>query len=176
MRSGEGEHAPIAHVVLVEPEIPWNTGNAGRTCLALGAKLHLVGPLGFSLDEKAVRRAGLDYWQHVQPSVSPSWASFAATVLGPLGTEPWIVTPDGRLSPWAADLGTCPVLVFGAESSGLPIELRSAYAHRSLQIPMRRGPVRSLNVSTTVAVILYEVVRRNASRAGGIAGAQISKG
>jgi tRNA (cytidine/uridine-2'-O-)-methyltransferase len=153
-----GTPLPLAHVVLVHPEIPWNTGNAGRTCLALGAKLHLVAPLGFSLDEKAVRRAGLDYWPHVDPAVWPSWSRFLTEGPGP----PWLVTPEGERAPWEVEFEPRPVLVFGAEAEGLPAEVRAAHPERRLRVPMVEGPVRSLNVSTTVGMLLMEVARQRA--------------
>lgn len=153
---------PSAHVVLVEPEIPWNAGNAGRSCLAFGARLHLVGPLGFSLDEKAVRRAGLDYWKHVDLAVWDGWEPFEREVVrgGPL---PWLVTPEGERTPWEVDLGTCPILLFGTESSGLPARLRATYPERKLRFPTLPGPIRSLNVSTTVGMMLAEVARTRPS-------------
>lgn len=152
---------PSAHVVLVHPEIPWNAGNAGRSCLAFGARLHLVGPLGFSLDERAVRRAGLDYWPHVDLRTWPDWAAFATGFLGSESIEPWLVTPDGERTPWAVELGPQPVLLFGAESVGLPRAVRDAFPKRRIRFPTLPGPVRSLNVSTTVGMMLAELARRN---------------
>lgn len=149
-----------AHVVLVNPEIPWNTGNAGRSCLAFGARLHLVRPLGFSLDDKAVRRAGLDYWAEVDPLVHEGWPSFeawrAAQGLGP----PWLVTPEGERTLWEAPLEACPVLVFGRESRGLPEALRAAWPDRRVRVPTLPSAVRSLNVSTVVGIALAERARR----------------
>ena len=106
------------HVVLVEPEIHWNTGNAGRTCLAAGAQLHLVEPLGFSLDEREVRRAGLDYWQRVAPRVWPGWQALEAA-LPELG-EPYFASPDAPRELWQVRYPEQTVLVFGRESVGLP--------------------------------------------------------
>jgi tRNA (cytidine/uridine-2'-O-)-methyltransferase len=140
---------PLAHVVLVHPEIPWNTGNAGRTCLALGAKLHLVEPVVFSLDEKAVRRAGLVYRAHVDPAVWGSWEKLR--VRGPAG-EPGLVTPEGERAPWAG-----PGARVRGQAEGRPSELRARHRGRGLAVPMRPGPVRSLNVSTTVGMLLKEV-------------------
>lgn len=151
-----------AHIVLLEPQIPWNTGNAGRSCLAVGAQLHLVGPLGFSLDEKAVRRAGLDYWSYVHPTVSTDWTTFAAERLPSLRSDPWFLTPDGRYAPWTVDLSDAPVLVFGSEGAGLPRAFRHARPERTLAVPMLEGPVRALNLSTTVGILLYEVLRQRA--------------
>lgn len=147
-------------VVLVEPEIPWNTGNVGRTCLAVGARLHLIRPFGFTLDEKRVKRAGLDYWEHVKPTIWPSWSTFEAALpkLGPA----FFFSAEADLDFWQAPLATPCTLIFGSESRGLPPELRERYCDHLIQIPMAPGPVRSLNLSTSVAVALYEVQRRMA--------------
>jgi tRNA (cytidine/uridine-2'-O-)-methyltransferase len=148
------------HVALVHPEIHWNTGNAGRTCLAAGATLHLIEPLGFSLDEREVKRAGLDYWEHVDVRVWPSWEAFERE-LPNLG-EPWFFSAQAPRAFWDAPLagpgGT--VLIFGRETVGLPTDLLERYADRCLAIPMASPRVRSLNLSTSVAVAVYEVLRQ----------------
>lgn len=149
---------PLAHVVLVTPEIHWNTGNAGRTCLAVGARLHLVEPLGFSLDEREVRRAGLDYWPRVAPRVWASWAELEAA-LPELG-EPFFFSAEAGRELWEVAFPPAPVLVFGRESTGLPVELRRRYAERLVRIPVLDPEVRSLNLSTSVALALYEVLRQ----------------
>jgi tRNA (cytidine/uridine-2'-O-)-methyltransferase len=146
------------HVVLVHPEIHWNTGNAGRTCLAAGARLHLVEPLGFTLDEREVRRAGLDYWQHVPLTVWPDWATFEAALPG-LG-EPWFFSPEAIRTHWAVGYSAPAVLVFGRESSGLPAEVRERHAERLVRIPQRAPEVRALNLSTAVGIAAYEVRRQ----------------
>ncbi|MEE9264555.1 MAG: tRNA (cytidine(34)-2'-O)-methyltransferase [Vicinamibacteria bacterium] len=146
------------HVVLVEPEIHWNTGNAGRSCLALGAQLHLIEPLGFSLVEKEVRRAGLDYWPRVKPRVWPSWASFESQ-LTELG-EPYFVSPEAPMRIHDVRFPRKTVLVFGRESSGLPAAVREAYRDRLISIPMLDSETRSLNLSTCVGITLYEVLRQ----------------
>jgi tRNA (cytidine/uridine-2'-O-)-methyltransferase len=146
------------HVVLVEPEIHWNAGNAGRTCLAVGAQLHLVEPLGFSLDERHVRRAGLDYWEHVQPQV---WTSFASIEprLPELG-EPFFFCAREGPALWDVRLPERTVLLFGRESVGFSPAIRARYRSRLVQIPMLDERVRSLNLSTSVALALYEVLRQ----------------
>ena len=153
------------NVVLLAPEIPWNTGNVGRTCLATGASLHLVRPLGFSLDERRVRRAGLDYWRHVEPTVWPSWTEVSPTLAaGELGA-PWFFTAEGGVDLWQIDLRAPSALVFGGEATGLPQDLRDENRDRLVRLPMPGsvdGPVRSLNLSTTVAVVLYEALRQRA--------------
>lgn len=149
------------HVALVEPEIHWNTGNAGRTCLAAGAQLHLVGPLGFSLEEREVRRAGLDYWPRVRPVVWPAWAAFEAGLPG-LG-QPWLFSAEAERSFWDVRLELPCVLIFGRESVGLAPELRQRHRQRLVRLPMRDPQLRSLNLSTAVALALYEAWRQDTS-------------
>jgi tRNA (cytidine/uridine-2'-O-)-methyltransferase len=152
------------HVVLVHPEIHWNTGNAGRTCLATGAQLHLVKPLGFSLHEREVKRAGLDYWEHVDPTVWPSWEAFEEA-LPSLG-EPFFFSTRAPHAFWDAPLGAAGdiVLVFGRETGGLPAPLHERYRDRFFNMPILSEHVRSLNLSTSVAVALYEVLRQRRGR------------
>jgi tRNA (cytidine/uridine-2'-O-)-methyltransferase len=147
------------HVVLVHPEIAWNTGNAGRTCLAAGAQLHLVRPLGFSLDEREVRRSGLDYWPRVRPVVWRDWSGFEASLPG-LG-EPFLFSAEAPRELWDITFPPDPVLVFGRESGGLPDDLRSRFPERLVCIPMADTRMRSLNLSTAVAIALYEVLRQH---------------
>ena len=150
------------HVVLVHPEIHWNTGNAGRSCLATGATLHLVEPLGFSLDEREVRRAGLDYWEHVDPRVWPSWDAFECE-LPRLGAPFFFSTKATRMY-WDADFAEADdvVLIFGRETGGLPREVHEKYGERMLAMPIHSAHVRSLNLSTCVGIALYEVLRQRA--------------
>jgi tRNA (cytidine/uridine-2'-O-)-methyltransferase len=146
------------HVVLVEPEIHWNTGNAGRTCLAVGATLHLVEPLGFSLAEKEVRRAGLDYWPRVNPRVWPSWSAFEQEL--PALGQPFFFTARAERHFQDVAYPRPAVLVFGRESVGLPPELLERHAEQTVAIPMRDPELRSLNLSTSVALGVYEVRRQ----------------
>ena len=154
----------MTHVVLVHPEIHWNTGNAGRTCLALGARLHLIEPLGFSLDDARVKRAGLDYWEHVDLKVWPGWNAFEAA-LPSLG-EPYLFSTKATQSFWDAPLAASEdvVLIFGRETGGLPEDVREKYQHRLVKIPIASDHVRSLNLSTSVAVAAYEVMRQRRTR------------
>jgi tRNA (cytidine/uridine-2'-O-)-methyltransferase len=147
------------HVVLVHPEIHWNTGNAGRTCLAAGARLHLVEPLGFSLDESEVRRAGLDYWPRVPLSVWRSWRELERE-LGELGNAPWLFSAEAERCFWDVDYAERAVLIFGRESTGLPDELRQSHRDRLVSIPQQDPALRSLNLSTSVALAVYEVLRQ----------------
>jgi tRNA (cytidine/uridine-2'-O-)-methyltransferase len=149
---------PELHVVLVEPEIHWNTGNAGRSCLAAGARLHLVGPLGFSLEDKEVRRAGLDYWPRVAPRVWTDWAAFERE-LPALGT-PVLFTARAERRFQDVAYPKPAVLIFGRESVGLPTEMLTRYAADTVAIPMLDPELRSLNLSTAVALALYEVRRQ----------------
>jgi len=158
LRAGSNQVSDALHVVLVSPEIHWNTGNAGRTCLAAGARLHLVEPLGFSLAERQVRRAGLDYWERVTPTVWPSWQALEAK-LPDLG-EPWFFSREAIRSYWQVGYSKPAVLVFGRESDGLPAPLRERYRERLVGIPIADPEVRSLNLSTAVALGLYEVLRQ----------------
>jgi tRNA (cytidine/uridine-2'-O-)-methyltransferase len=149
---------PVLHVVLVEPEIHWNTGNAGRTCLAAGAQLHLVGPLGFSLEDKEVRRAGLDYWPRVAPRVWPDWAAFERA-LPSLGA-PFLFTARAPRRFQDVAYAKPAVLIFGRESVGLDAQILARHAADTVAIPMLDRELRSLNLSTSVALALYEVRRQ----------------
>lgn len=151
-------------MALVEPDIPWNTGNVGRSALAVGARLHLVHPLGFDLDERAVRRAGLDYWPHVDLEEWQDWSTFERSLDG---YETLVFfSAEAKRSFWDVSFTGPTMLVFGSETRGLRPELRARYADRLAAIPMRRGstkaqaPVRSLNVSTAAAVALFEAIRQ----------------
>jgi tRNA (cytidine/uridine-2'-O-)-methyltransferase len=155
---------PELHVVLVEPEIHWNTGNAGRTCLAVGAQLHLVRPLGFSLDEAQVRRAGLDYWERVRPRVWESWDELERA-LPELGA-PLFFSSSGAHEFQRVRYPRPAVLVFGRESVGLSPELLARHRERTVRVPMLDPELRSLNLSTTVALGAYEALRQWAAPAG----------
>ena len=151
------------HVVLVQPQIHWNTGNAGRSCLAAGAQLHLVRPLGFSLHDRRVKRAGLDYWPRVLPRVWPDWDSIE-TELPKLG-EPFLFSAEASRDLWSVAFPEHTVLIFGSEGYGLPRALRERYAERLVVLPMSDSGLRSLNLSSAVGIALYEVLRqRQASR------------
>lgn len=146
------------HVVLFQPEIHWNTGNAGRSCLAAGATLHLVEPLGFSLDERELRRAGLDYWKYVDLRVWPSWADFEIALPG-LGT-PFFFSTKAVRDFWDAAYPADAVLIFGRETGGFSEAIHERYGEKMLRMPIASPHVRSLNLSTTVGIALYEVLRQ----------------
>ena len=146
------------HIVLVEPEIPHNAGAAGRLALATDSTLHLVEPLGFSLEDKHVKRTGLDYWKDVKLK---TWASLEA-LREQADPEAgfWFLSTKASASPWTAPFKAGDYLVFGRETSGLPKELIEAEGERALRIPMAPGGTRSLNLSTAVGIVLYEAVRQ----------------
>jgi len=146
------------HVVLVEPEIHWNVGNAGRTCLAAGAQLHLVKPLGFSLEAREIRRAGLDYWPRVKPQVWPSWACLEP-LLPKLG-EPFFLSPEAPTDIWSVSFKAPLALVFGRESVGFSEHVRHQYRRHLVRIPQRDPALRSLNLSTCVGIALFEALRQ----------------
>ena len=147
------------HIVLYQPEIPHNTGAVGRLCLASGARLHLIHPLGFSLEDKYLKRSGLDYWQDVDVR---EWQSFEDLVAeaSPEAQFWYLTTKTERLYWEQRFTGEEIYLVFGRETRGLPESLREANADRCLTIPMQG--TRSLNLSTSVGIVMYEVLRQRA--------------
>lgn len=149
--AGAVRAAPL-HVVLVEPEIPPNTGNVARLCAATGCALHLIEPLGFRIDDRELKRAGLDYWDAlgvvVHPSLDAFFARFDPAHAWLLSTRAQRVYTDAPFVPGDA-------LVFGKETAGLPQALLDAHPDRALRIPMREGAVRSINLSTAVGVVTY---------------------
>ncbi|MDP4625981.1 MAG: tRNA (cytidine(34)-2'-O)-methyltransferase [Akkermansiaceae bacterium] len=147
------------NIVLLEPEIPHNAGAAGRLALATGSSLHLVKPLGFSLEDKYVKRTGLDYWQDVDLHV---WENFAEFTEAMAGKRMWFLSTKAKKSPWTAGFEAGDCLVFGKETKGLPEEMIAEAGEMALKIPMRPGSTRSLNLSTAVAIVLYEAVRQQA--------------
>jgi len=146
------------HLVLVTPEIPHNAGAAGRLALATGATLHLVRPLGFSLDDKYVRRTGLDYWPQVDLRVWDCFEALRAAADPAAGF--WFLSTKAPRSPWQAAFQPGDYLVFGCETRGLPTDLLESAAGRTLCIPMKPGGTRSLNLATAVAIVLYEALRQ----------------
>lgn len=147
---------PLLHIVLVQPEIPQNAGNIGRTCVALGAKLWLVRPLGFRIDQRHLRRAGLDYWQHLEWEVVEDWTALRRRLPGP---APWLFTKTAARPYTTAVFHPGDVLVFGSETQGLPPSLLQEDADRCLRIPMR-PEARSLNLACSVAIAAYEAMRQ----------------
>ena len=148
--------SPSLHIVLHQPEIPQNTGNVSRTCVAIGAKLWLVRPLGFELGEKQLRRAGLDYWKYLQWEVVDRWEDLPAKLAE---FRPWLFTKAAPRIHTSVSYQPGDALVFGSETTGLPPQLLQLAPERNLRIPI--GPhVRSLNLSNAVAVAAYEALRQ----------------
>jgi len=145
------------HVVLVAPEIHWNTGNIGRSCLGTGAFLHLIRPLGFSLESRQVKRAGLDYWRNVRLQVWESFDHFERA-LEPGRCETVLFTKKGQHLFWSVPILDRMFLVFGSETKGLPADIVARYTDATYRIPMA-GSIRSLNLSTAVGIALYESLR-----------------
>lgn len=147
----------MLHIALLEPEIPPNTGNIARLCAATGCRLHLVGKLGYSLDDKYLKRAGLDYWPAVDLVTHPTWAAFEAAIAP---ARVWCVETPFDLPYTKPDYRDGDCLLFGKESVGLPAEVRALFAGRIVGLPMPAGKVRSLNLSTAVGIVTYEALRR----------------
>jgi tRNA (cytidine/uridine-2'-O-)-methyltransferase len=145
------------HVVLVAPEIAQNTGSIGRLCVATGSALHLIDPLGFTISDRHLRRAGLDYWRHVEVRRYPSWPAFEST--RPPGR---LVCFSARATPsyTAARFRDDDLLVFGGESRGLPPAIRAAHDDTLIRIPIASEHVRSLNLANAVGIVLYEALRQ----------------
>ena len=145
------------HVVLVSPEIPPNTGNIGRLCLATDSVLHLVHPLGFSLDDRALKRAGLDYWQDVRQC---QWKNREAYRAAPLAGRRYLLTTKAEKPYWEARFQPGDHLVFGCETRGLPESWLNEEPENCLTIPMTGA--RSLNLATAVGIVLFEAMRQQA--------------
>ena len=147
---------PLLHVVLYQPDIPQNTGNIGRSCVAIGAKLWLVRPLGFLLESRYLKRAGMDYWQHLDWEAVDSWSEIETKLSG---RTFWLLTKFADRLVWDASFSRGDVLVFGSETWGLPEGLRRQHQSRSLKLPMHDA-VRSLNLASTANTVMYEAVRQ----------------
>jgi tRNA (cytidine/uridine-2'-O-)-methyltransferase len=147
---------PLLHVVLHQPDIPQNTGNIGRSCVAIGAKLWLVRPLGFLLDDRYLKRAGMDYWQHLDWEAVDSWAEIETKLAG---RTFWLLTKFADRLVWDASFSPGDVLVFGSETRGLPEGLRRQHHSRCLKLPMHET-VRSLNLASTANTVMYEAIRQ----------------
>ena len=145
------------NIVLYEPEIPSNTGNIGRTCVATGTRLHLIEPLGFRLNEKAIKRAGMDYWSDLDVTTYVNYEDFLRK--NP-GARPYMATTKGPKVYTEAQFEPDCYIMFGKESAGIPEEILLENQERAIRIPML-GETRSLNLSNSVAIVLYEALRQN---------------
>lgn len=145
------------NIVLHEPEIPSNTGNIGRTCVATGTRLHLIRPLGFKIDDKKIKRSGMDYWKDLNLTIYDDWDDF-------LEKNPeariFYATTKGRNVYSEVEFKDGDFLVFGKESAGIPEEILIKHPNEAIRIPMDRD-IRSLNLSNSVAIVLYEALRQN---------------
>ncbi len=145
------------NIVLYSPEIPQNTGNIARLCVSNDLKLHLIEPLGFKLNDKYLKRSGLDYWQYLNFQTYKNWNEFI--VQNPLANL-WLLTTKSSKSFWSAGFNSNDYLVFGPETQGLPEELRNQYPEKCLTVPMSSRHARSLNLASTVQTVYYEAYRQ----------------
>lgn len=145
------------HIVLHQPEIPANTGNIGRTCVATGTSLHLIEPLGFHLDEKSIKRAGMDYWEHLDVTRYMNYEEFLAKHSG---AKIWMATTKAKHVYTDVQFGPDDFIMFGKESAGIPEEILVDNEETCIRIPMLPD-IRSLNLSNSVAIVLYEALRQN---------------
>lgn len=155
---------PRLNVVLLEPEIPPNTGNVARLCAATRTTLHLIEPFGFKLNDAALKRAGMDYWQHVQWHRWKSWQDFVASVN--LGAKFWFIEQGGAHFYSEVQFGPDDYLVFGRETAGVPKALLQQHHDTWLRIPMFNPQARSLNLSNCVALVLFEALRQQGFTGG----------
>ncbi|MEP3482350.1 MAG: tRNA (cytidine(34)-2'-O)-methyltransferase [Fuerstiella sp.] len=147
---------PILNVVLHQPEIPQNTGNIGRTCVAINAKLWLIRPLGYQLDDRYLKRAGMDYWQHLNWEAVDSWAEVKSRLPD---ANVWYLTKTASRLVWEAEFQRGDILLFGSESRGLPASVMEELPENKLKLPMT-DLVRSLNLASTANTVAYEAVRQ----------------
>ncbi len=145
------------HIILHQPEIPANTGNIGRTCVATGTSLHLIEPLGFHLDEKSVKRAGMDYWSQLDVN---RYVNFEEFLGKHPGSKIWMATTKAKHSYTEVSFGPDDFIMFGKESAGIPEEILVDHEEDCIRIPML-PTIRSLNLSNSVAIVLYEALRQN---------------
>lgn len=148
---------PLLNIVLVEPEIPNNTGNIGRTCVGTNSRLHLIEPLGFDISDKQVKRSGLDYWPDLDLLLHSNWSDFEKKVKSP--NRMWFFTTKTQKPLFEAKFEVGDYLVFGRETKGLPAEILKKYDAQALTLPMY-GPIRSYNLANSVAVAVYEATKQ----------------
>ena len=144
------------NIILHQPEIPQNTGNIGRTCVATGTALHLIEPLGFRLDEKSIKRAGMDYWQHLEVH---RYMNFQEFLEKNPNAKIWMATTKAKHTYSDVEFGANDFIMFGKESAGIPEEILVDYEETCIRIPML-PEIRSLNLSNSVAIVIYEALRQ----------------
>ena len=148
------------HIVLYQPEIPQNTGNIGRTCVATGTSLHLIEPLGFRLNEKEIKRAGMDYWEKLDVNRYMNYAAFLEEYKKHPGAKLWMASTKAKHTYSDVEFGPDDFIMFGKESAGIPEEILVENEEHCIRIPML-PEIRSLNLSNSVAIVLYEALRQN---------------
>ena len=148
----------MTSIVLVQPEIPGNTGAVGRTCVALDMELVLIHPLGFEISDRRVKRSGLDYWHHIRLVEFPSWEAFMAE-RAPRGDQMFLFEEFAQRSFYEPDYPADAYLVFGRETKGIPVPILDEHRDALVKLPMRSDRVRSLNLANTVAAAAYQAVR-----------------
>ena len=146
----------MLNVVLHQPEIPQNAGNIGRTCVAIGARLWMIRPLGFRLEDRYLKRAGMDYWQHLDWEVVDSWQEVRRRLPD---AAVWYLTKTANRLVWDADFSRGDILLFGSESRGLPASILEEHPANKVKLPMHEQ-VRSLNLASTVNTVAYEAIRQ----------------
>ncbi len=156
IHSKSAAQKPLLNLVLYQPEIPQNTGNIGRTCVAIGAKLWLIRPLGFRVDDRSLKRAGMDYWEHLDWEVVDSWEEVRKRLPD---SQVWYLTKTATRLVWDANFQVGDILLFGSESRGLPASILSQNPTSNLKLPMS-DLVRSLNLASTANTVAYEAVRQ----------------
>lgn len=147
------------HIVLVEPKIPQNTGTIARLCAATNSQLTLVGPLGFSLEDKYLKRAGLDYWEHVSWTHVPNTKQFFETQVNQI-LPPFLLSSKSKKRYTDVKFSQNQMLIFGSETEGLSEEIKSSYPSQCITIPMMNPNIRSLNLANSVSIVLYEAIRQ----------------
>ena len=146
-------------IILVNPQIHWNTGAIGRTCVALNIELIIIHPCGFEFDDAQIKRAGLDYWEHVQIKHFQSWAEFLAAE-NPLPTQLFFFSTKAEKLHYDAKFSANSYLIFGSETQGLPVEIHAQYAENMYKLPMFSDHIRSLNLANTATAVAYEALRQ----------------
>ncbi len=151
---------PKLHIVLYCPQIPQNTGNIGRTCRVLGARLHLIKPYGFRIDEKSLKRSGMDYWNELDLAEHSNWESFLNSDKSPPLDRLWLLTTKSPKCIYEAEFKEGDGLLFGREDAGTPLFIHELLKDRSLKIPHQADDTRSLNLSVSVGIAAYEAARQ----------------